>query len=345
LLGPLRPSGMERMLVSAAPFWPEGSRHVVIGQGDDHPFRADLEAAGYRVVTVPPIRSRDGVAALSRALSEGKPDLLHVHTEGAFFNAVRATRRHVRVVRTVHNILPVRGRRSWSRKLQSRLVDRYVDVFIAPSSDVASNEAHIGRECTTILNWVGQGFIDAEPPSKAGDYAIIVGNSSPIKNHVLALEAVLDAGVPLAFVGDESGASTREREILAQVESEGRLLCRGVRDPLPWLLGAGVFLMPSRHEGMGVALAEALQMGVPALIADAPGLRWAASIEGVTALPYERSVWARAILEALGAGHGTRGWHPDFSPARGATEYTEVYSSVVRTNRPGKVAGERADDR
>ena len=63
LLASLRPSGMERMLVSAAPGTsPQaGVESVVVGQGLDHPFAGELRDAGYSVRTIPRVKSAEGM--------------------------------------------------------------------------------------------------------------------------------------------------------------------------------------------------------------------------------------------------------------------------------------------
>ena len=60
--------------------------------------------------------------------------------------------------------------------------------------------------------------------------------------------------------------------------------------------------MPSLHEGMPVALAEALVVGLPSVVSDAPGFRWASVLDGVTALPHDVDQWTRAIPLAVSAG-------------------------------------------
>ena len=79
-LASLRPSGMERMLVSAAPYFAiAGIDSVIVGQGEDHPYADELNAAGYRVRTVPGINWIRGYRAWARLLREEEPDVVHIH--------------------------------------------------------------------------------------------------------------------------------------------------------------------------------------------------------------------------------------------------------------------------
>ncbi len=108
---------------------------------------------------------------------------------------------------------------------------------------------------------------------------------------------------------------------------------------MPWLQGASVFLMPSKHEGMGVALAEAIQVGVPAVVSDVPGLRWAAALPGVIVADSDVESWVDAIAQAQALGRDATRAHPDFSPERGAAEYSDVYRRALMGHR---LAGSQA---
>ncbi len=328
LLGPLRPSGMERMLISSAPYWDDHDvTPIVVGQGADHPFRAELEGAGYDVRHIVPVRSRAGLQEWRALVTEINPSIVHIHTEQAFVSAVWGAR-HVPQVRTVHNAFPVRGTSSWSRRIQARLADGRVNAFIAPSQDVAANEAVVGRSCEVILNWVDDRFQGiGEGPREP--YAVIVGNASPIKRHLLALEALVATASPVAYVGSEANASPHEKALLDELESKGLLLHRGVGDPEQWLRRASVFLMPSVHEGMGVALAEALSVGTPALVCDVPGLRWSQSEPGVTVLEPTVKAWAAAIKRALRDAYSSASPEHDFSASRGVHAYVQVYVRAI----------------
>lgn len=343
LLGPLRPSGMERMLVSAADYWRGGaSSHLVIGQGPNHPFKQALEDSGYRVATIPTTKTLSGWRALRRLLIDEAPEIFHIHTEAAFISSVLAVSlaSTSNTVRTVHSIFPVTGKRSWSRRLQARFADTQIGAVVAPSADVANNEEKIGRHCRVVMNWVAPEFLSLRCEDSQG-FALIVGNASRIKNHALALEAVLDSGASVAYVGDFSGASTREIALLDALQAEGRLLHKGPADPRPWFATAGVFLMPSLHEGMGVALAEALTVGLPSIVSDVPGLRWASVLNGVNSLPLDVEQWTKAIPIALAAGRDLSRAKPDFSPSRGVLEYESIYKDVIDKGRLGNRTGRR----
>ena len=325
LLGALRPSGMERMLVSAAPHWDTRLRHTLIGQGDIHPFRDTLESAGYRVLSIPSLRTRAGGHGLRQVIAAERPDVVHIHSEGASLRSALSARHTALVMRTVHNVFPVRGRASWSRRAQAALGDSHVGKFVAPSPDVAENERRIGRDPEVIYNWIADEFFTTEVSQGIGDYAVIVGNASPIKNQALALRALVELGIPVAHVGDLGRASGEEIALLRALESRGLLLHSGPGDPIEWLPEAGAYLMPSRHEGMGVALAEALALGIPALVGDTPGLRWARALPGVSSLALEVAEWIEAIPRAFALGRDPQREHPDFSARRGAREYGALY--------------------
>jgi glycosyltransferase involved in cell wall biosynthesis len=342
LLGSLMPSGMERMLVSSAQhFEALGVSTLVIGQGNRHPFAGALRDAGLTVEIVSPVAHREGRSALRRLLRASKPDVVHIHAEANFaltVSAVLSALPGVAIVRTVHSVFLNSGRGYVTRRAQAYLADGFVHTFVAPSPDVARNELRYNRQCEVIFNWVEDRFhaLREKRASAANSAAherqrsvVIVGNSSPIKNQVRVLEALLPTRLDVYMHGDESKASARERELLDRLEAAGRLRHRGVGDPAESLTRASAYAMPSVQEGMGVALAEALTVGLPCYVTDAPGLQWPKRLAGVTSLPNEHDPWARAMHE-LDTQSGDVDWvippvDIDFSATRGAAEYADLY--------------------
>lgn len=344
VLGPLRPSGMERMLASAAShFRDENIVTIVLGQGDYHPFADELRASGCEVRILPAVgASWSGARALRTLVRELAVDVIHIHTEGNYLRTALACRMALgaqgRLVRTVLSVFDARG--SWfvKRWLQALIADRMVSALIAPSPDVATNERKIGRKARVIYNWVDDRFFAISEERRkrvraAGDapLAVIVGNCSEIKHHELALHALMRTTHRLIHLGDERGASAEELALLHELESDGRLVGRGVHPPDAALRRADYFMMPSRHEGMSVALAEALVAGVPALVNDVPGQRWASQLGGVSVLREDEHAWISA-LEGWQNGDASVGPIAiDFSAARGAREYAELYRRIGRS--------------
>lgn len=341
LMGSLKPSGMERMFLSAAKSFADSDCDaVIVGQGPMHPFSGQLMHAGYRVLTVRPIKTLLGTIAWMRLLRSERPDVVHVHTEGAFAVSVLATKLvlpKVPLVRTIHNVFMPRGRALLSRLLQGRVADFAVSSFIAVSPDVRENEGKFNRKPHLVFNWVDDKFFYERKQRgschQEARAAVIVGNASPIKNHILALKAVMNSGYSLYYHGDESGASFEERAILDRLQGEGRLLYRGVGDPATSLSKASVFLLPSKHEGMPIALSEALVVGVPAVVNDVPGVQWAKVFPKVLVVGDSEEEWTKALCNfpsAEARDSEDIALPLDLSAPRGVSELVSIYRSVLR---------------
>lgn len=342
ILGPLRPSGMERMLVSAADdFRDEGVSAYVYGLTRGSTFIDELRQAGYEVTLGAPVgRSLRAARTLRRLVAERQIDVIHIHTEGNWLQTVLASRwavagRRSVIVRTVHNNFLASGRWLASRRLQALFGDRFVRAIVAPSPDVAESERSVRRECRVIFNWVDDRMFELysrrqlRQPGARAEHAVIVGNCSDIKRHELALEAIWAAGLRLSHVGDETDASARERDLLDRFEDAGRLVRRGVQPPDDVLVDGDIFCMPSRFEGFGVAFAEALVAGLPCLVSDSPGLHWARDVDGVRLLPDDVSVWEAALTDTPANSAPTIPDGIDLSASRGAHEYATLYREVL----------------
>lgn len=339
LMGTLRPSGMERMFISAAKYFADSEcDSIIVGQGDMHTFIPTLTEAGYRVEIIKSLRSFAGIAMWMRLLRSERPDVIHIHTEGAFaFSVLSASLvlPKAPIIRTIHNVFTPTGRARVSRLIQAWLADFAVATFIAVSPDVQRNEVSFNRSSRLILNWVDDKFFLSRParsnPIDDVPAAIIVGNASPIKNHLLALKAILSSEYSVYYHGDESGASAEETAILDSLEAAGRVRYRGVGDPTQSLSKASVFLLPSKHEGMPIALSEALVMGLPAIINDVPGVQWARDFPHVVVVRGGEEEWNRALrdISQVGADVVDAELPLDLSARRGVQELVSEYRLVL----------------
>jgi glycosyltransferase involved in cell wall biosynthesis len=350
LLGELRPSGMERMLVSASTgFRANGIRTYVVGQGTENPYAQTLEEAGLNVhILTLGILSRAGRKQFAALIASERIDVVHIHTERRYLFTVgavlAASRGRVRIVRTVHNVFLASGRWFISRLIQAAIADRFVGCVVAPSEDVARNERRLGRSTRLVYNWVDDRFFElrkvreltqTDRDQRERRIALVVGNCSTIKRHELAIAAVQNADHDLIHLGSEVHAEEQELALLTSLATRGRLADRGIKPPDAALLLADYFVMPSRHEGMPVALAEALVAGVPVFATSAPGMQWSKCAGGVTLLPAQDEAWYDAIQGDLMPTSSVVS-PIDFSAERGVQQYVEIYQMLVTTRRgPG----------
>lgn len=140
---------------------------------------------------------------------------------------------------------------------------------VRASFGVRDGELHVIWNCANLAELTPQ-----RPPGFAehGQYALLVGSYSRRKNIETALEAVdlvRAAGRPLrlVIVGQLPAHLRRERPWLETVH--------GLEDAeLAWLYrNAAAVIVPSRHEGFGLPVVEALSLGAPVVASDIPALR------------------------------------------------------------------------
>ncbi|MDQ0100648.1 hypothetical protein J2T10_000267 [Paenarthrobacter nicotinovorans] len=342
----LHPSGMERMLHSGGKYSQVPlDRVTIVGQGTENPFASELEGVGYSVATIPKLKSWKGMAALMRTIRSERPSVIHVHTESAYAQAVLAAKAAspgTPIIRSVHSIFKKRFLPNLYRRITSVFLDRYVARFVACSPEVQSFESAFGRNIEVVWNWVDDSFFvqrgieDRDLTASSTKEFIFVGNCSVIKNHDLVLRALqvshVEARVPfrLYHYGRESGASVFEVETLNRLEKGGRLGHRGVGNPLESMSQRPLYLMPSLHEGMGVALAEAIVVGLSCLVADSVGLQWAREFPNVRHVSNDLEAWTDALISTPSRMKVDESVNIErFSAELGMGRYHSIYKAAV----------------
>jgi glycosyltransferase involved in cell wall biosynthesis len=177
-------------------------------------------------------------------------------------------------------------------------------LVIAPSGETAQDLARIarvdpGRVRVVPLAAPAAAAPEGDPPD--GDYVLYAGAIEPHKNAALAVEAIARAapGVRLVMAGPWSDRrEQRLRARAARAGADGRVQWLGLLSAgrlAALRAGARAVLVPSRKEGFGLPVLEAMAAGVPVIAADTPALREVGGDAATYVAWDDPDGWARAI--------------------------------------------------
>lgn len=216
-----------------------------------------------------------------------RPDILHIQAIGPALMTPLARLLGLRVVVTHHG--PDYDRQKWGRfaKLALRMGERFgmrcSNERIVISKVIANivERAH-HRQSRIIPN----GVVLPELPQttetverfglEKGHYVVLVSRLVPEKRHLDLIEAFRIAALPgwkLVIVGASDHPDDYVREVLQRAKESPHIVCTGLQTgaALRELYGhAGIFVLPSSHEGLPIALLEALSYGLPVIASDIP---------------------------------------------------------------------------
>lgn len=293
VLNELKPSGAETMLLSAASHWQEhGVTCELLATGPaEGEFAETLRAAGYRIHHLPRRGSPTYFMSFRKLVRSGRYSVVHQHAEGAsYWFGLAALSGGAKLVRTMHNNFSFDGNLRWRRAMQRRHLQMLGTRFVAIAPGVQKNEIdRFGIRSHLVWNWIDTGrFQPISPAERANARArwgigdqelvlIVIGNCSVVKNHRALIEALSIVGaahqIRLLHVGLED-VDCAERHQAEQLGISNQItFCGWVPNPRELLAAADLYAMPSLYEGLGLSAVEALGVGLPALLADVPGLR------------------------------------------------------------------------
>ncbi|MDH4187440.1 MAG: glycosyltransferase [Nitrospira sp.] len=289
---------------------------IVLNEGR---FASRARARGLRVVVVPesamPFRSL--VRELRRVIGDLKPDIIHTHRYkeillGAILSPVSVARHVV----TIHGYEPpasvfVRVRTALSNSVCIGAALVRGARFIVVADHLRACFKIPKNRCVTIHNGIQipepvrcapeQGLHDLPKAAVVG----WVGRMVPVKGLPTLFEAIAEmTWTPpptLLLLGDGPERASLEQLALS-LGISSRVHFQGfVEDTRPFYGQMDLFALPSHHEGIPIALLEALGAGLPVVAASVGGIPHVIGVSGAGVLIDSRSpsVWAKALTEIL----------------------------------------------
>jgi glycosyltransferase involved in cell wall biosynthesis len=219
-----------------------------------------------------------------------RPEVVHVHGIGSAHVIPLLRAFGLKVVLTHHGEDYKREKWGWVARRILRAGEilgvRFANRRIAVSRGICERvDAQYGTACDFIPN----GVVLPDLPTNVdkvvelglepGRYVLTVGRLTSEKRQMDLLRAFADAkleGWKLAVVGGSDHRSKYSDLLAEEARRTENVVMAGVQtgEALRQLFGhAAIFVLPSSHEGLPIALLEALSYGLPVLVSDIPANR------------------------------------------------------------------------
>ena len=285
--------GIETMLVNIANAQAEAGAEVGIILIDDQ-VESSLREALNSCVTVHMIGRRKGglllgaIYKLNCLLAKLSPDVIHLHGS-VFYKMIFIRRLRLVSCSTLH-ALPtgaVRGivgylwRKLWRKSLpysNVTSIDKVPQVFAISNSVQQALHDNYGVESTVVYNGIVTSRFAARPGRMPGGQLRIVmvsrlEHDKKGQDLLIRAVAVLQGEVTVDFIG--IGSSMEYLRLLTAELHAGeyvRFLGKQTQDYVAaHLADYDLFVQPSRWEGFGLTVAEAMAAGVPVLVSEGQG--------------------------------------------------------------------------
>ena len=289
--------GIENLLVDVMNGWDSGDSLLlcIINDVKNEQLLAKIKLGADRKVIClgrkPKGEKLPYLLKLERVLQRFHPDIIHCHSNDAFIFSLplRFFHMNAKYVLTIHST----RRYSTFRTLDCLIHRLFLSQIFAISESVQREieEANPGfRRVRLVYNGLELGkFENRERQFNKKDVnrskiILCVARLNPphkgqdILIRALGILADKRQDFLCIFAGSAPANHPEILEYLKQLGEEmgveDRICFLGDRNDVPELLtGADLFVLPSRYEGFGIALIEAMAAGVPVLASDVDGIR------------------------------------------------------------------------
>lgn len=258
--------------------------HVVVVLSCGNDFKDELK--GVSVVCLD-VRSKidkvTSVIKLNRLIKKYQPLVIHTHLYWPTIIARCALQGKTRLVSTYHSLMyDVNNCHQYSKRnlILDKLTyrQRYFTHFVSTSvKENVSKAVGIRANNFVVYNFVADKFFDSRGEKlnkrKCGEIlnVVLIGNYRPEKNYEYVIKNVAgfdDSKVRVDIYG--AGDRSYYQAMIDQLGCDHVELHGATNKVSTVLMDADLFIMASSHEGFGIALAEAMVIGLPVLISNTP---------------------------------------------------------------------------
>ncbi len=237
----------------------------------------------------PRIKSLEAIVHTFIAILQARfcaPDIVHIHAIGPSLLTPLARLMGLKIVVTNHG--PDYKRQKWGKlagfvlRFGEKMGGVFANEVIVISSaiaDIVKKRCH--REANLIYNGVAipqkcsktdyLSQIDVKPRN----YLLAVARFVPEKglHDLIDVFRALEGGHKLVIAGDTDHETRYSRNLRKMAADDNRIILTGyiTGEPLNQLYShARLFVLPSYHEGLPIALLEAMSYGLPVLVSNIP---------------------------------------------------------------------------
>jgi len=285
------PGGVESHCQQLYPLIVAKGHQVLISRRDTYIERPLEEWQGVKLIDLfaPRKKSLEAILHTLRAIFAAKrwgADIIHIHAIGPAIMAPIARLLGLKVVFTNHG--PDYDRDKWGSlaKFVLRLGEKWGGLYanqVIVISNVIGNI--IQTRCNKPSNLIYNGVKIPELAQQTSyieqlglttdKYIIAVARFVPEKGLHDLIEAFngVELGYKLVLAGDADHEDNYSIRLKQMAKANPDIVLTGyiTGEPLHQLFShAGLFVLPSYHEGLPIALLEALSYGIPSLVSDIP---------------------------------------------------------------------------